>query len=99
MPDITPHLDGVSGASSAVIKNLGVTYDPKLSYKKLLGFSFFHLRNITKISKMLSVYGAEKLIHVFVTSRLDYFNALLSGCAKARTSLCFEKVMTPSRYA
>ena len=30
MPDILSHLDGVSMASSAVITNLGVTFDPEL---------------------------------------------------------------------
>ncbi len=29
---------------------------------------------------MLSVSDAEKLVHVFMTSRLDYCNALLGGC-------------------
>ncbi len=29
---------------------------------------------------MLSVSDAEKLIHAFMTSRLDYCNALLGGC-------------------
>ncbi len=29
---------------------------------------------------MLSVSDAEKLIHAFLTSRLDYCNALLGGC-------------------
>ena len=32
MPDISLHLDGVSVASSAVIKNLGVIFDPELSF-------------------------------------------------------------------
>ncbi len=29
---------------------------------------------------MLAVSGAEKLVHAFMTSRLDYCNALLGVC-------------------
>ena len=32
MPDISLHLDGVSAASSAVMKNLGVIFDPELPF-------------------------------------------------------------------
>lgn len=85
MPDITLHLDNTSVVSSAVVKNLGVTFDPELSFNTHIThtsrISFFHLRNISKIRKMLSIHDAEKLVHAFVTSRLDYCNALLSGCA------------------
>ncbi len=38
------------------------------------------LRNIAKLRNMLSVSDAEKLVHAFMTSRLDYCNALLGGC-------------------
>ncbi|KAI5629767.1 hypothetical protein C0J50_2268, partial [Silurus asotus] len=46
------------------------------------------LRNIAKIRNMMSLQDAEKLVHAFVTSRLDYCNALLSGCA----SKCINKL-------
>ncbi len=42
--------------------------------------AFFHLRNIAKLWNMLPVSDAEKLVHAFMTSRLDYCNALLGGC-------------------
>ncbi|KAI5610200.1 hypothetical protein C0J50_5553, partial [Silurus asotus] len=41
----------------------------------------FFSRNIAKIKNMMSLKDAEKLVHAFVTSRLDYCNALLSGWA------------------
>ncbi len=39
--------------------------------------SFFHLRNIARLRPMLTIADAEKLVHAFVSSRLDYYNALL----------------------
>ncbi len=42
--------------------------------------TFFHLKNISKLRPMLSMSNAEMLIHEFMTSMLDYCNALLGGC-------------------
>ncbi len=39
-----------------------------------------HSSIIVKLRNMLSVSDAEKLVHAFMTSRLDYCNALLGGC-------------------
>ncbi len=39
-----------------------------------------HLRNIAKLQNMLPVSDAEKLVHAFNSSRLDYCNALQGGC-------------------
>ncbi len=41
---------------------------------------FFLLRNIAKLRNMLPVSDAENLVHAFMTSRLDYCNALLGAC-------------------
>ncbi len=76
-------LDGCTVTSSTV-KNLGVILDSNLSFENHISnvtkTAFFHLRNIFKLRNMLSVSDAEKLVHAFMTSRLDYCNALLGGC-------------------
>ncbi|KAI5607668.1 hypothetical protein C0J50_6988, partial [Silurus asotus] len=78
------HLDGCSVNTSSTIKDLGVILDSDLSFKNHINqvtkTAFFHLRNISKLRNMLSISDAEKLVHAFMTSRLDYCNALLGGC-------------------
>ena len=78
-------LDGITLASSSTVKNLGVVFDQDLSFnvhiKQISRTAFFHLRNIAKIRRIVSQADAEKLVHAFVTSRLDYCNSLLSGCS------------------
>ncbi len=44
-----------------------------------LAFVKLHFKNLKNISKQMS--NAEILIHAFMTSRLDYCNALLGGCS------------------
>ncbi len=67
--------------TSSTVKNLGVVLDSNLSFGNHISHvtktAFLHLRNIDKLQNMLSVSDAEKLVHAFVTSRLDYCNALL----------------------
>uniref|UniRef100_A0AAQ5ZK56 Reverse transcriptase domain-containing protein n=1 Tax=Amphiprion ocellaris TaxID=80972 RepID=A0AAQ5ZK56_AMPOC len=68
---------------SSSVRNLGVIFDPHLSFEhhiqNLCKISFFHLKNISKLRPTLSLSDAEKLVHAFVSSRLDYCNALLVG--------------------
>ena len=77
-------IDGISLAPSTTVRNLGVLFDQDLSFnshiKQISKTAFFHLRNIAQIRPILSQSDAEKLVHAFVTSRLDYCNSLLSGC-------------------
>ena len=81
--DYNLQLDGCTVTSSTV-KNLGVILDSNLSFENHISHvtktAFFHLRNIAKLRNMLPVSDAEKLVHAFMTSRLDYCNALLGGC-------------------
>ena len=39
----------------------------------------YHIRNIGKIRRFLDRDSCEKIVHAFVTSRLDLINALLAG--------------------
>ncbi len=43
---------------------------------------FYHLKNIAKVRPFLSQANTETLIHAFITCRIDYCNALLSGLPK-----------------
>lgn len=78
-------IDSCSVNSSASVKNLGVLFDCNLSFEShvsnICKTAFFHLKNISKLRPMLSKSNAETLIHAFMTSRLDYCNALLGGCS------------------
>ena len=77
-------LDGIPLASSSTVRNLGVVFDQNLLFdahiKQVSRTAFFHLRNIAKIRNILSQGDTEKLVHAFVTSRLDYCNSLFLGC-------------------
>ncbi len=78
-------LDGCSVVSSSSVRNLGVLLDSNLSFDRhvssICKTAFSHLKNISKLRPMLSMSNAEILINAFMTSRLDYCNALLGGCS------------------
>ena len=71
---------------SNTVRNLGVLFDQTLSFgehvNKLCKSSHYHLRHISKIRKYLNENSTEMLVHAFVSSRLDYCNALLIGLPK-----------------
>jgi len=46
---------------------------------------FFHLRQIRRVRQSLDAGSAATLIHAFVTSRVDYCNAVLAGSPKVTT--------------
>ena len=67
---------------SEKIRNLGVILNPclrlHLHINNIIRVCVFHLRNIAKIRKFLT-FDAYQAVHAFVSSRLDYCNALLYG--------------------
>ena len=78
--------DIIEASKSA--KNIGVWLDNVLSMdvqiNNICKTAFFHLRNIAKIRKFLSYRQCEVLIHAFISSKLDYCKALLSGLQKSQ---------------
>ena len=64
-------------------KNIGVTFDSTKSFQthtsSVCKSCFFHLRNIGSIRKYLTTDATIKLVHAFVTSKIDYCNSLLYG--------------------
>ncbi|XP_072573218.1 uncharacterized protein [Paramormyrops kingsleyae] len=77
-------ISGLPTQPNTVVRNLGLLVDSDICFdahiRSITRTAFYHLRNIAKLRKMLSLRDAEKLIHAFITTRLDYCNALLSGC-------------------
>ena len=69
--------------SSNSAKNIGAWFDNVMCTDKQINSicqsAFYHLRNITQISKHISFRHCETLIHAFVTSKIDHYNILLSG--------------------
>ena len=70
------------------IKNVSVVFDSHMKFEGQVSSictckaSFFHIRNISRIRKYLSVENIKTLVHAFVTCRLDNGNALQYGLPK-----------------
>jgi len=82
------NFDSITVGSSEVrpvpiVRNLGSWFDSQLTMSshisKLCGAAFYHLHNIRRIRKFLSLDAAQALVHAFITSRIDYCNSLLYG--------------------
>ncbi|PFX25397.1 hypothetical protein AWC38_SpisGene9986 [Stylophora pistillata] len=71
----------VSPVSS--VRNLGTWFDSHLDMSthvtKACASAFYYLYSIQHIRKYLSRESTERLVHAFITSRLDYCNGLLYG--------------------
>lgn len=74
---------GLHIKTSTSVKNVGVIFDSTLSFqshiKSVTKSAFFHLRRISQLRPFISSKDAETVIHAFVSSRIDYCNALFIG--------------------
>ena len=65
------------------VRNLGVLMDSDLTFsshiKSITKTAFYQLKNISRVKGFMSQTDQEKLIHAFISSRLDYCNSLLTG--------------------
>ena len=68
------------------ITNLGIIFDREISFNyqinQLCRTSFFLLRNLFKIRKYLTDEATSKVVHAFVTTKLEYCNHLYFGLPK-----------------
>ena len=73
--------------SAATARNLGIILDRHLSMdahiKRVCQVSYFQLKTLRSVRDVLSIEALERLIHAFVTARLDYCNSILIGISDA----------------
>ena len=79
-------VDGTIMQPSQSASNIGVIFDNKLNLERQVAAicksAFFHIRNLSRIRKFLSVGTTKMLVHAFVTCRLGNCNSLLYGLPK-----------------
>ena len=65
------------------VELLGIHLDCHLDFdhhvSEIVSSSMYHLKNTTKIKQYLTKSETERLVHAFISSKLDYANALLYG--------------------
>jgi hypothetical protein len=76
----------VSLKPSPVVRVLGTMFDSNMKMESQVSAicrsSWFHLHVISKLRRSLSQKTCKKLMHAFVTSRIDMCNSLLTSISK-----------------
>ena len=80
---------------STSVRNLGVVFDSSLSVTSHISTicrtGYMHLHNISHIKRYLTIDATKALVHAFVTSRLNYGNALLIGLPRDQINKLLRK--------
>jgi len=81
LSQISLEMGDINIMSVSEVRNLGAMFDSTLNMKghidQVCRGSWFHLRRIGQIRNILDTDSTKKVIHAFVTSRLDNLNSLL----------------------
>ncbi len=83
---VNAYLDSRGQTTKNQVRNLGVILETDLCFsshvKAVTKSAYYHLKNIARIRCFVSSQDLEKLVHAFITSRVDYCNGLLTGLPK-----------------
>jgi len=75
------HVGDAVISQSPCVRNLGSIWDQCMNVREHVKYvcssCYFHLHNISAIRDSLTRDATEKIVHAFVTSRLDFNNSLL----------------------
>lgn len=73
------------------VRNLGVTFDCNMKFdmqiSNVVKISFFQLLLLSKVKPFLNSHDLEKVILAFISSRLDYCNAVMLVMFKSKLHL------------
>jgi hypothetical protein len=80
---------GALATVSDTVRDLGVTLDAQLSMKKhvdgVVRSCFYQLRQLRSIRRSVPTDAMRTLVHAFISSRVDYCNAVLYGVSSTVT--------------
>ena len=80
-PDI--NIGNVTITPKTEVRDLGVIFDKHLAFTSQINnvckSAFYALTNIRKIRNYLDSHSTERLIHAFISSRIDNCNSLFCG--------------------
>ncbi len=78
---VNSYLDSRGQTTKNQVRNLGVILETDLSFsshvKAVTKSAYYHLKNIARIRFFVCSQDLEKLVHIFITIRVDYCNGLL----------------------
>ncbi len=82
---VSSHLDSLSLEAKSQARNLGVILDSDLNFhsciQSITSFAFYHLKHISDWG-IMSKRDLVRLIHAFISSRLNYCIGLLTRLSK-----------------